>query len=139
MNYLADPDQTAAARDQILLRAPQRPTTSWMQSTVAVTLSATLSAYAWTSPVAAERRHAARAFARIARNMRGVQEVWLNAALPELEVAVILDASDFDRELELRGIFIDLISDLLDPSVGELTIHAADEAQPWIRHGELLT
>jgi hypothetical protein len=94
---------------------------------------------AWVDPQATDRRRVASAFARLARNIRGVQEVWLNETLPDLEVSVVMRESDLDRDLELRGIFIDLVCETLDPSVGELLIYTDSDAPEWTREGERLT
>jgi hypothetical protein len=86
-----------------------------------------------------ERRAVAEHFGRIARNIRGVVEVWLDSTLPDLEVSVVMRELDFDSELELRGIFIDLVCERFDPSVGELSIYTEDEEVPdFVREGQLL-
>src|SRR5687768_6148910 len=93
----------------------------------------------WIDPEVAQRQEVAKTFARLARNLKGVQEVGLNRAVPELEVSVILREADDERDLELRGIFIDLMVERVDPSVGDLSIYTADDAPDWTREGALLT
>lgn len=92
-----------------------------------------------TSAEESRRRRVAERFARFARNIRGVAEVWLDSTLPELEVSIVLRAFDFDRELELRGLFIEAVSEELDLSVGELSVYGEDEEIPAsVRRGERL-
>ena len=99
----------------------------------------TASGFTVVSDESVKRRRVAERFARFASNIRGVEEVWLDSTLPELEVSVVLRAFDFDRELELRGIFIEAINEALDLSVGELSVYAEDEDIPEaVRRGERL-
>lgn len=85
------------------------------------------------------RRGVAERFARFARNMNGVREVWLDEISPELTVSVVLRQFDFERELELRGLFIEAVREALDLSVGELSVYSLDEGVPdAVRRGEQL-
>src|SRR4051794_18841305 len=59
-------------------------------------------------------------FAVVARQLSGVREVWLHETEPILQVTVLLDAGDLERELEMRRIFDALLADRLDPMLGEL-------------------
>jgi hypothetical protein len=102
-------------------------------------VSTTSAAFTYPSVESVERRAVAEHFGRIARNIRGVVEVWLDSTLPDLEVSVVMRELDFDSELELRGIFIDLVCERFDPSVGELSIYTEDEEVPdFVREGQLL-
>ena len=93
----------------------------------------------WRDPQAARRRAVAAMFARVAGHTTGVQEVWLRSVQPELEVVVVVRDLELARELLLRTLFIDLVGDALDPSVGELRIFAESEGVPeWLREGQRL-
>jgi len=93
----------------------------------------------YVDPREAERRAIAERFARVARNLSGVEEVWLNAVVPDLEVGVVMRDLDLATELELRGIFIDLVCEV-DPSIGELSVHAQNDGVPEsVREGARLT
>lgn len=86
-----------------------------------------------------QRRIVAERFALAVRNLRGVEEVWLDPSSPDLSVSVVMRDLDFDRELELRGIFIDLVCEAFDPSVGELSVYAVSEEVPdFVREDERL-
>src|SRR5688500_11951471 len=77
------------------------PATKWMQPMPLPDVDV-LYAPRWIDPEVAQRREVAKTFARLARNMKGVQEVWLNRTMPDLEVSVILRETDDERDLELR-------------------------------------
>lgn len=100
-------------------------------------VSMTPATFSYLSTPGVQRRSVAERFARIARNLRGVEEVWLTSTLPELEVSIVMRDVDFDTELELRGIFIDLVCEALDPSVGELSVYAESEDVPDAVRGGL--
>jgi hypothetical protein len=97
------------------------------------------SVFSYADTQAAERRAVAVRFARFASNIQGVREVRVAELMPNLEVVVVMSEEDLGRELELRGIFIDLVCDELDPSVGELFVFAEDDAPTWVRESTLLT
>src|SRR4051812_19221437 len=58
----------------------------------------TASVFSVVSGESVKRRRVAERFARFASNIRGVEEVWLDSTVPELQVSVVLRAFDFDRE-----------------------------------------
>jgi hypothetical protein len=95
--------------------------------------------FSYASTEEAERRAVAVRFARLARNIQGVREVRLAETTPDLEVAVVMREPDLDRELELRGLFIEVVCEELDPSVGELYVYPLDEAPRWVEEAALLT
>jgi hypothetical protein len=88
---------------------------------------------------AGERRAVAVAFAKLAQYLSGVTEVWLRTASPDFEVVVIVRDLGLERELTLRGMFIDMSTDVLGRGIGELRVFAESEDVPeWVRSGEKL-
>jgi hypothetical protein len=92
--------------------------------------SGTPASFSFTTPQAAVRRSVAERFTRLAESVDGVEEVWLDCTMPDLEVSVVMRDVDLERELKLRGAFIDLVCEVLDPSVGQLSVYAKTEAVP---------
>ena len=78
-------------------------------------------------------------FARLVQNIQGVREVRLVETTPDLEVKAIMREENLDRELDVRGIFIELVCEELDLSVGELYVYTEDEAPSWVWEASPLT
>jgi hypothetical protein len=133
--------------DDIHLAGPERlefvvrqaaPITNYKLAVYGSAMTAGTS-FTYVDPRVGERRAVAVAFARLARYIDGVREIWLRDTTPDLEVAVIVSNLDLPRELTLRGVFIDLACDMLDASEGELRVFAESEGVPdWLRDGERL-
>jgi len=90
-------------------------------------------------PKPLQRRAAAWRFARNVAVVDGVREVWLTGTATDLDVAIVLRDLDLDRELGIRGMFVDVVCEQLSPGEGELSVYAESETVPaWVREGERL-
>lgn len=77
-----------------------------------------------------ERHSLASRFAERARAQDGVIDVLLGSLVPDLNVVVLLDDDNLDRELALHAIFIDLARELPDPGLGDLTVLSSRSEVP---------
>ena len=115
----------------------------WNQATAAgdflwalADASATPSSFSYPSPPAVERRSVAERFAAEAKTVPGVKEVWLDGTVPDLRVSVVMGDLDFENELKLRGVFIQMACESLDPGEGELSVYfETEDVPPSVRQG----
>lgn len=82
---------------------------------------------------------AARAFARRVVEADDVLEIWLIDSKSDLDMVVVVREIDLDRELWLRGEFIEVACEQLSPGEGELAVYAAESVPGWVREGQRLT
>ncbi len=77
-----------------------------------------------------QRLMLAHEFAAIARHLGGVREVWVRESIPTLELALVVETLDLERELELRGIFREVVVTALGFENSNLAILAESEGVP---------
>ncbi len=82
---------------------------------------------------------AAQTFAGRVGATNDVLEIWLIDSKSDLDMAVVVGEIELDRELWLRGEFIDAVCEQLGPGEGELAVYAADRVPGWVREGQRLT
>lgn len=74
-----------------------------------------------------QRFHVAAEFARSALSRDGVRDVFLTEVDSDFRVTAIVDGPDLETELTLRALFVSLVRQLSDSSVGHLTVISADD------------
>lgn len=98
--------------------------------------STTPSTFSYPSPPTVQRRLVAERFAAQAKDVPGVKQVWLDATVPDLRVSIVMGDLNLENELKLRGIFIQMACESLEPGEGELSVYFETEDVPLaVRQG----